>query len=147
MIVRVAKKILRGILANTQTSQMGAAIAHFLNCFLGFSKRGRHTLHKKKKKKPQKKGQGPAFSLTHQSLWNSLRRGVQEHFQFELPEDICNCLCFVPLLRNLAQKMGIQIAAKNYNFSSENPFQTEDILDIFPVVKHTSPKVAFQKDY
>lgn len=45
------------------------------------------------------------------------------------------------ILRNLCLKMNIQVAAKEYDFSAESPFTTEDVLDIFPVVKHCLPKV------
>jgi len=80
--------------------------------------------------------------LTSSTLWSSIFQQVQGHFQYELSVDIQSKLVIIPTLRNLCQKMGIQIAAKDYDFSAEHPFQPDDILDLYPVVKHSLPKTA-----
>lgn len=152
MIVRAAKHILREILIETELSLLAPSIAHFLNCFLGTPNKGRRTNVKKKKKKTKQKG--PAFNYTHSSLWKKIKVKVEERFQYDsLPEDIWQTLSIlkhkgkrvdgkISCLRNFLQKMGIQIAQKDYDFSSETPFESEDITDIVPVVKHALPKTA-----
>ena len=48
------------------------------------------------------------------------------------------------LLKSLAQKNGVQLVLKEYNFDSKNKeaFSEEDILNMFPIVKHVPPKVV-----
>ncbi len=159
MIVRSCKHILRGILFETTSSYLAPSISHFINCFLGTppptssNYKGRRSTQKnKKKKKPQQyhhhttTGSGrsrvivPAFSYTSSSLWTTIYQSVQERFQYDLPEDIRSKLSTLSTLRNFCQKMGITIASKDYEFGSEHPFQPEDILDLYPVVKHSLPK-------
>ena len=45
-------------------------------------------------------------------------------------------------LRSICQKVGVQVEARSYDFSLEAPFVFSDIIDIFPIVKHMSPKVC-----
>lgn len=159
MIVRTAKHILRGILAETDSSSLAKVVAHFFNCFLGVESKGKKVnAAKKKKKKSGPKAKLSAASLTHSSLWSAIHQQVQERFQYELPDNIRNTLSVIPpsdvtkainftdgripVLRNLCQKVGIQILSRDYDFSLETPFQHEDILDLFPVVKHLHPKTV-----
>jgi protein TIF31 len=150
MIVRAVKHLLRSILSETDTAHLAPSIAHFLNCFLGActaksnNSNSRRAAPKKKKKKAQK-GKGPAFALTAASLWSAIQTQTQQRFRYF---DISDAHRYnahpLATLRNLCLKMGIQIAAKDYDFSSEQPFTTEDIIDLFPVVKHSMPKVTLQ---
>lgn len=50
----------------------------------------------------------------------------------------------ITLLREISVKTGIQILIKEYNFDSRHKpaFTEEDILNIFPVVKHVNPKAS-----
>lgn len=136
MITRSAKHILRGILFETSTGNLAPTITYFLNCFLG-SPSNIHLRGGKKKKKPK----GISSTLSPSSLWSNISKMVQDRFQYKLPEDIRTKIAPLPTLRNLCQKMGIQIVARDYDFNSLEPFQVDDILDLFPVVKHSSPKV------
>lgn len=159
MIVRAVKHILRSILSETDTAHLAPSIAHFFNCFLGActaksnnsnnsnnsnSTTSRRAAPKKKKKKAQK-GKGPAFALTAASLWTAIQTQIQQRFRYF---DISDAHRYntqpLSTLRNLCLKMGIQITAKDYDFSAEQPFMTEDIIDLFPVVKHSMPKVTLQ---
>ena len=49
----------------------------------------------------------------------------------------------VSLLRSFAKKLGVQILLREYNFDSKAkaPFGEDDIINVFPVVKHIHPKV------
>jgi len=73
-------------------------------------------------------------------LWGIIIKNVQDRFQFDITDEIKGNLQIIPTLRNLCQKMGIKIVSKEFDFNSEIPFQTEDILDLYPVVKHSRPK-------
>ena len=46
------------------------------------------------------------------------------------------------LLRSLCKKVGIQVMLKEYNMDkTKQAFSEEDILNVFPIVKHIAPKV------
>ena len=42
--------------------------------------------------------------------------------------------------------MGITIAARKYDFNTATPFQTSDMLNLQPVVKHSVPVCSEAKD-
>lgn len=43
-------------------------------------------------------------------------------------------------------QVGITVAARKYDLSSATPFQTSDVLDIRPVVKHSVPSCSEAKE-
>lgn len=43
-------------------------------------------------------------------------------------------------------QVGITIAARKYDFNSATPFQTSDVLDLRPVVKHSVPLCSEAKE-
>ncbi len=49
----------------------------------------------------------------------------------------------VSLLRNFCKKVGIQLLLREYQLDSKAkaPFSEEDVLNLFPVIKHLHPKV------
>ncbi|KAF3954144.1 hypothetical protein CMV_020471 [Castanea mollissima] len=63
-----------------------------------------------------------------------------------MPEDARSCVKKVSVIRNLCQKVGITIAARKYDFNSAAPFQTSDIMNLQPVVKHSVPLCSEAKD-
>ena len=50
----------------------------------------------------------------------------------------------ISLLRSFCQRVGIQILLREYNFDNRQrqPFYEDDIINMYPVVKHVSPKVS-----
>lgn len=50
----------------------------------------------------------------------------------------------VSLLRSFCLKTGLQILLRDYNFDSKNKliFYEEDILNVFPIVKHINPRAT-----
>lgn len=50
----------------------------------------------------------------------------------------------VSFLRSFCLKTGVQILLRDYNFESKNKviFYEEDILNIFPIVKHINPRAT-----
>lgn len=143
-----------------------AAVSHFLNCFLSSAQ----VMHpnqnleelqsKTAKRRNKRKGRnnGPAqsevewASLTTKSLWQQIKADLKAYFDWECPTpesldttiDHFN-LQKISLLRAFCVKTGIQILLREYNFENKNraTFFEEDILNIFPVVKHINPRVSF----
>jgi protein TIF31 len=86
---------------------------------------------------------GPA--VTPSSLWKSIRESVKEKFQYELKysgsgRPAAGPVLPLALLRSFVQKVGVQIEAKDYDFVADQPFNPSNILDLFPIVKHTNPR-------
>lgn len=50
----------------------------------------------------------------------------------------------VSLLRSFTQRVGIQILLREYHFDNRQrqPFYEDDIINMYPVVKHVAPKVG-----
>ncbi|RWV87882.1 hypothetical protein BHE74_00045012 [Ensete ventricosum] len=59
--------------------------------------------------------------------------------KFELPDDARTRVKTIAVIRNLCLKVGITIAARKYDLNASLPFQTSDILNLQPVVKHSVP--------
>lgn len=55
----------------------------------------------------------------------------------------------ISLLRTFTQRVGIQILLREYNFDNRQrqPFYEDDIINMYPVVKHVSPKVSIFSSY
>uniref|UniRef100_A0A8C4XG33 Clustered mitochondria protein homolog n=1 Tax=Erpetoichthys calabaricus TaxID=27687 RepID=A0A8C4XG33_ERPCA len=130
-------------------SNLSAAVSHFLNCLLGSPPSSPNSESGEssgaRKKKARRKGRSTAGSLdatawttlTPSELWIMvlgyseccdridqvvLETGVQK----------------VSLLRELCLKCGIQLLLREYSLDNQQtpPFNPEDIVNIFPVVKH-----------
>lgn len=90
-------------------------------------------------------------SLTPKSLWQQIKADLKSYYDWETPcpESLDATiehfhLQKISLLRNFCIKTGIQILLREYNFENKNraTFFEEDILSIFPVVKHINPRVS-----
>ncbi|GBG58709.1 hypothetical protein CBR_g110 [Chara braunii] len=210
MIVRSAKHVLKAVLRETMDQDVGGAIAHFLNCFLGTSvgssppvtpsspsseqsdspavasggsgsvtdkptggsqDSGSQKSKTRKKKKggkggsayspekvspgvngeedkgPMKEDLKPGYTrITSELVWGDIKEGVKFKYQFELPDGVRSSMRKLSALRSFCQKMGVTIAAREYNFESEAPLAISDILDLHPVVKHCAPNCADARD-
>ncbi|OMO69795.1 Tetratricopeptide-like helical [Corchorus capsularis] len=171
-VVRSAKHILKDVLRDTEDLDLGPAISHFLNCFFGCCQAVATKLTSGTPSKNQKKEQvshqssgktsrGNArwkgktsarknissyMNITSETLWSDIQKFAKLKYQFELPEDARLRVKKVSVLRNLCQKVGTSIAARKYDFNTVTPFQTSDILNIQPVVKHSVPVCSEAKD-
>lgn len=140
MVTRASKHILRAILKETPDHQLSSVISHFLNCLLG-------KVTKSVAQPTIKRQNATIFSvplsLTSKSLMQHLSKEVLDRYKYELPSlDVVRpIVSSVSTLRSICQKVGIQLNAKDYDLNQELPFQTEDILNLFPVVKHVNPEV------
>ncbi|XP_005987552.1 clustered mitochondria protein homolog isoform X2 [Latimeria chalumnae] len=161
LITRSAKHIFKSYLQGVELSGLSAAISHFLNCFLSsFPNPVAHLpadelVSKKKKNKRKNKNLGSAdnttwASMTPQDLWKNIVSESKNYYDFPIEcENVDQAvekynLQKTTLLREISIKTGIQILLKEYNFDSRHKptFTEEDILNIFPVVKHVNPKAS-----
>lgn len=89
-------------------------------------------------------------SLTQKSLWQQIKSELKQYWDFELNCDYIDAAIEqyrfhkLSLLRAFAQKVGIQILLREYNFESRNKstFNEDDILNVFPIVKHINPRAS-----
>ncbi|XP_063769255.1 clustered mitochondria protein homolog isoform X1 [Pseudophryne corroboree] len=159
IVTRSAKTILRSYLQGVEMSALSAAVSHFLNCFLSsypnpvahlppdelLSRKRKN----KKKIRPLENGDSTAWaSMTPLDLWKQIQQNAKESFDFTLSCDSVEQLVEkftlqkVTLLREFCIKSGVQVLLREYNFESRHkPALTEeDILNLFPVVKHVKIK-------
>ncbi|KAL0410704.1 UNVERIFIED_CONTAM: Clustered mitochondria protein [Sesamum latifolium] len=131
IIVRSAKHIVKDVLRDTADHDLGHAISHFFNCFVGkvhaVSTRGATTsAHSKNQKKVHsghhasgksskaqaksrhegsvRKKQSLYLSITSESLWSDIQEFAKLKYQFELPEDARHQVKKISVIRNLCQK-------------------------------------------
>uniref|UniRef100_W5KMZ2 Clustered mitochondria protein homolog n=1 Tax=Astyanax mexicanus TaxID=7994 RepID=W5KMZ2_ASTMX len=162
LITRCTKHIFKTYLQGVELSALSAAVSHFLNCFLSsFPDAVAHLpadelVSRKKNKKRRNRvpggGDNTAWaSLTPSELWKNIASEALSYYHFTLQcESVDQAvekygLQKITLLREISVKAGIQvILIKEYNFDSRHKpaFTEEDILNIFPVVKHVNPKAS-----
>uniref|UniRef100_A0A674DWW7 Clustered mitochondria protein homolog n=1 Tax=Salmo trutta TaxID=8032 RepID=A0A674DWW7_SALTR len=161
MITRCAKHIFKTYLQGVELSALSAAVSHFLNCFLSsFPDAVAHlpadelvSRRKNRKRRNRVPGGGDNTawaSLTPSELWKNIVSEAQSYYNFTLHCENADQvvekygLQKITLLREITIKAGIQILIKEYNFDSRHKlaFTEEDILNIFPVVKHVNPKAS-----
>ncbi|XP_026779997.3 clustered mitochondria protein homolog isoform X2 [Pangasianodon hypophthalmus] len=161
LITRCTKHIFKTYLQGVELSALSAAVSHFLNCFLSsFPDAVAHLpadelVSRKKNKKRRNRvpggGDNTAWaSLTPSELWKNICTEARTYYHFALQCESMDQavekygLQKITLLREISIKTGIQILIKEYNFDSRHKpaFTEEDILNIFPVVKHVNPKAS-----
>ncbi|KAJ8927906.1 hypothetical protein NQ314_019536 [Rhamnusium bicolor] len=165
LLLRSAKHIFTVYLQGCDMMNLSVAIAHFLNCFLYSGAvvnplQGQDEFQSKNNKKRNKRrgrvnplacnDNNEWANLTPKSLWSQLKMELKSYFDYELlSNDIettieTYSLQKISLLRSFCLKTGIQILLRDYNFESKNKliFYEEDILNIFPIVKHINPRAT-----
>ncbi|XP_054650976.1 clustered mitochondria protein homolog isoform X2 [Dunckerocampus dactyliophorus] len=161
LITRCAKHIFKTYLQGVELSALSAAVSHFLNCFLSsFPDAVAHlppdelvSRRKNRKRRNRVPGSGDNTawaSLTPSELWKNIASEAQSYYHYTIQCDSVDQvvekygLHKITLLREISVKAGIQILIKEYNFDSRHKptFTEEDILNIFPVVKHVNPKAS-----
>lgn len=172
LIVRATKHVYYAYMQNTDAMHLSAAISHFLNCFVSSgpvsanvasdelhktnnnNKRGKNK-NKNAAKNNQKSGQVGLENndwalITPKSLWQQIKKESSAYWDFELSCDSIEtalekyALQRVSILRAFCLKVGIQILLRDYQFESRNKptFADEDVLNVFPIVKHISPRAS-----
>ncbi|XP_067278947.1 clustered mitochondria protein homolog isoform X2 [Pseudorasbora parva] len=156
LITRCAKHLFKTYLLAVEPSALSASVSHFLNCFLSsFADAGviqqndKLASRRRNRRRRSRASVGGIWSnLTPSDLWVAIKTEAQEYYHYSLPcggvEEAVDKyrLQRITLLREIAIKTGIQILLREYHFDSEHKavFTEEDILNIFPVVKHISPR-------
>ncbi|KAL4562037.1 hypothetical protein LXL04_034226 [Taraxacum kok-saghyz] len=92
------------------------------------------------------KKQASCMSLSSETLWADILEFAKLKYQFELPNDARSRVKKISVIRNLCLKVGVTIAAKKYDLITATPFQTADILNLQPVVKHSIPVCSEAKE-
>ncbi|GER48746.1 clustered mitochondria protein homolog [Striga asiatica] len=165
IVVRSAKHVVKDLLRDTEDHDLGLAISHFFNCFVGKvqsdssskSQKKVHSGHHASRKSTKgqaklknggylRKKESVYLSFTTDSLWSDIQEFAKLKYQFELPEDARQGVKKISVIRNLCQKIGITIASRHYDFDALAPFGVSDILNIQPVVKHSIPVCSEAKD-
>ncbi|CAG9824450.1 unnamed protein product [Phaedon cochleariae] len=163
LLMRSAKHIFTVYLQGCEMMNLSVAVSHFLNCLL-YSGTISNPLQgqdesKNNKKRNKRRGRMNPFAcndnnewanLTAKSLWNQLKSELKSYFDYELQSSDVDStletyfLQKISLLRSFCLKTGIQILLRDYNFDSKNKliFYEEDILCIFPIVKHINPRAT-----
>lgn len=88
--------------------------------------------------------------LTTRSLWSNLRNELLSYYHWNLfPDNIDDAvhkcsLQKISILRSFCMKTGIQLLLKEYAMDnkSKSAFSEEDIVNVFPVVKHIHPRAT-----
>jgi len=123
--------------ASTNTSNQSSQTSHS-----GDDTTSNKKKHKKKKEtNPKFTKTSPPIQFTVSSLWSLICAQVSERFSYELPAEKGSLyLAPLPTLRSFCLKVGIQLVARDYDFSLMQPFRVDDLLDLVPVVKHFKPR-------
>ncbi|XP_035440055.2 clustered mitochondria protein homolog isoform X1 [Spodoptera frugiperda] len=168
LLLRAAKHIYTAYLQGCEAMCIGAAVAHFLNCLLGAcgspalsaaegpgaarptrgprGRRARRHAHAAPPPDPHPDWQ----NLTPKSLFSQIKQELKAYWGYELNADSMDSviekhgLQKISLLRSFALKVGLQLMLREYDFDSKNkaPFTANDIMNIFPVVKHINPRAS-----
>ncbi|XP_070689423.1 clustered mitochondria protein homolog [Pempheris klunzingeri] len=151
IFIRSTRRVFNSFIQGVDVPSLSAAVSHFLCCLLvphfTASPVGEET-----KKKSRRRGRGagasessPWSTLTGAELWNLVCQDAVETY------DISDCLGSGPnhlvehyglqklsLLREFCLKTGVQLRLRDYLLDNQNkaPIGPDDILNIFPVVKH-----------
>ncbi|XP_076823166.1 clustered mitochondria protein homolog isoform X2 [Clavelina lepadiformis] len=164
IVLRSVKHIIRPYLQQVNQSSISSAVSHFLNCFLSSFPSPKPILpeeelisNKKKKKARKNRVQigtssagTPWHFLTPESLWNQIQNEALEYYDFafdlESVDDFIEKYSIqkMSLMRRFSIIIGIQLLVRDYNLDSKHKpsFCDEDILNLYPVIKHSSPRAS-----
>ncbi|KAI1801616.1 clustered mitochondria-domain-containing protein [Daldinia bambusicola] len=97
-----------------------AAIAHLLNCLLGFGFNSKPTAEIDESLKALYPEADLAFAdLTPESLRKEIEAQAIRRFKFTLDEDWYNQIKHLQLLRDVSLKLGLQLQVKDFKFTNE----------------------------
>lgn len=131
---------------------LALTISHFLNALLG----KRETEDKKKKAEGKQAAATAAAAaesnaqsqparvtvpaLTTSAVWETITQVLKEEYNYTLAKEEHASVSRLALLRSLCLKVGLQIAARDYDWAVEQPFSPTDVLDLFPVARSLLPR-------
>lgn len=171
VIIRSTKHLFTNFMQGLEMIHLSVGVAHFLNCFLSSNAAITVVLSDELKSttKPKKRGRANGrtkvpsgssnassnneltewTSLSPKSLWKQINEEAAAYYKFELNSDHVDGICEafglqkISLLRAFCQATGIQLHLREYSLDSkEKIFNDEDVINIFPVVKHINPRAT-----
>lgn len=164
LLTRAAKHLFASYTQGVEAVNLASAISHFLNCFLSscstlFSPISTEELQVKSRRKGKRKGkQNPLrlkdnsewASLTPKSFWTNLKNELLSYYDWTLEQDSIDAIVEhftiqkLSLLRSFCVKTGVQVLLREYNFDHKSrcTFTEDDVLNVFPVVKHINPRAT-----
>ncbi|KAH9710245.1 Clustered mitochondria protein [Citrus sinensis] len=150
IVVRSAKHILKDVLRETEDHDLGPAIAHLFNCFFGSCQavRGKVTASNVQSRNQMKEHAGhPSSSKSSrsQARWKD-RVAARKHHSSYMNVNSDTLWSDLKEFAKLKYQVGISVAARKYDFNAATPFETSDILNLQPVVKHSVPVCSEAKN-
>uniref|UniRef100_UPI00358E5CE2 clustered mitochondria protein homolog isoform X2 n=1 Tax=Myxine glutinosa TaxID=7769 RepID=UPI00358E5CE2 len=161
IILRSAKHIFKAYLQGVEMSGLSVAVSHYLNClFSSFPNpvahlpvdelTARRRRNRRRNRNLASNDNTVWASLTPSDLWKQICSESLEYFGYTLHCDGVeqavekHGLQKVSLLREFCLKSGVQLLLREFNMDSRQrpAFIEEDILNIFPIVKHVHPKAT-----
>jgi len=165
LVMRATKHIFTNYLQGLDMLSLASAVSHFLNCLLSScpapntvvpdqlnsKKRSRNRSRNKSKQSPLSPTDSVEWAmLTPKVLWTQIQAECKAYFDWELAqessEEFVEALRITKmmLLRSFCMKTGVQILLKEYNFDNKTTqtFTDEDIVNMYPIVKHISPRAT-----
>ncbi|KAK4797948.1 hypothetical protein SAY86_030274 [Trapa natans] len=170
IVIRSAKHVFKDTLRDIEDHDLGPSISNFFNCLFGnvqaVGSKGSNNMQSRILKKDQagpsskfprvqsrwknrnsaKKNLSSNRNFSSDSIWFDIQEFAELKYKFDLPEDARSRVKKFAVIRNFCQKVGISLAARRYDLDASAPFQTSDILNIQPVVKHSIPVCSAAKD-
>jgi protein TIF31 len=166
LLTRTVKHVFTVYMQSTELMSLSAAVSHFLNCLLSScpvpqphpvadelqSKTSKRRSKRKGRTNPLLKDSDTMewANLTPKSLWTQIKLELKIYYDWDLQADSLDTMVEqfslqkISLLRLFCLKTGVQILLREYSFDSKNrlTFFEEDVINIFPVVKHINPRAT-----
>ncbi|XP_021934846.1 clustered mitochondria protein homolog [Zootermopsis nevadensis] len=166
IFTRTLKHVFIVYMQSIELMSLSAAVSHFLNCFLSScpvphphqvadelqSKTSKRRSKRKGRTNPLLKDSDSMewTNLTPKLLWTQIKSEMKSYYDWDLQVDSLESMVEqfslqkISLLRSFCIKTGVQILLREYSFDSKNrlTFFEEDIINIFPVVKHINPRAT-----
>ncbi|XP_070572300.1 clustered mitochondria protein homolog [Ptychodera flava] len=163
IISRSVKHLFVSYLQGVSPVNLSASLSHFLNCYLGSVPSPQPQIaderlvnaHSKKKKNKKRSRYISALghdstawsTLTPAEMWTNIKAEAKEYYMFDIDcESVDSAVEHhhiqkISLLREFCLKVGVQIVLREYNLDSKHKvaFNEDDIMNMFPVVKHVNP--------
>ncbi|KAF8380048.1 hypothetical protein HHK36_027518 [Tetracentron sinense] len=123
MILRAFKHILQAVIAAVaNTEELATSIAVALNMMLGFPESGDFN----------------QSCDVHSVVWKWLEVFLMKRYGWELKRLNYRDVRKFAILRGLCQKVGIELAPRDFDMDSPNPFRKMDIVSLVPVHKQVA---------
>jgi len=165
LVMRATKHIFTNYLQGLDMLSLACAVSHFLNCLLSScpnpsttipdqlnsKKRSRNRSKNKTKQSPLTPSDSVDWAnLSPKSLWAQIKSECKAYYDWELTHDSMEAfiealqITKVIVLRSFSMKVGVQILLREYNFDNktQQTFTDDDIVNMYPIVKHISPRAT-----